>query len=944
MIRNFSLFALLFCLTTTINGQEIKLSKAPENNQLYARNQKDSANVIISGTVIDEAYQGKLTLKVFKDGEVYDTQHFNVDNKAFNFVSRIDAGLHQFNFEIFMEKEGTQLNCFSASNVVCGDAYIITGQSNSHPSSSDATFSSLYCRSFGVKTGYATYTDAHKKVRWGTATGSGPGLKGMGGWEQEIEHGVGVWGIELMKLIVEKHKVPVCFFNGGSGASSIEQNMLYPELPSLETSFGRLSYRVQQAGLKDHIKAIFWHQGESNSNQNYNSYEGNFKQLLSDWQRVYTNLKKVYLFQLHQGCGGDFQSEIREIQNQIADKYDIVEIMSTMGVPGHDGCHYYYEGYATFAKLIFPLLSRDLYNEKYTSIITPPRLLRSYYSQPFDGKSAQITLQFDQNLNWEEKLEIKDQIYYLKDQFFFRQQAKSDFVNCTVSSGQVEGNKIILNVKSDSLLNFITYLPSKTYVGSKEIYNGPWVRGENAIGALSFNNRRLTNRRVSYSEKPANLKLYPRNAENKAAVKIKGSIFTKGFDKVVCKLYKDHQLINTFSKGLSYNEEKADFDFAPIIEAGLNEYRVEIGFSKNGKYSIDRAFDNIVCGDAYLINGQSNSHPTRKEAVYKNEFCRSFGKNTNYSDYNPADTIWGLASGNHSQDFHVSAWGIRLMERLVEKHKIPVAIINGGSGGSSIEYNLPDEDDLLSMNSTYGRLLYRAQKAGVANHIKALIWHQGESNSREASYLQYADNFDTLYKGWKRDYSSIKKVYVFQIHPGCGGDKQSELRETQRGFAHKYNDVKTISMSGIKGHDGCHYTNDGYVEMGDWLYPFIAKDFYESKDNGIDSPDLVEAYYSNPGTEITLVFSDKVLWPSKKIGQYAMKDYFYLDGNNHVVEKGQAKGNKIVLSLNNKIDAQAISYLPGHFYENTKDCYQGPWIFGENGLGALSFNNFSIKK
>ena len=156
-------------------------------------------------------------------------------------------------------------------------------------------------------------------------------------------------------------------------------------------------------------------------------------------------------------------------------------------------------------------------------------------------------------------------------------------------------------------------------------------------------------------------------------------------------------------------------------------------------------------------------------------------------------------------------------------------------------------------------------------------------------------------------------------------------------------DVKTISTSGIKGHDGCHYTNAGYVEMGDWLAPIIAKDFYESNHTGIASPDIVEAYYSKKAKEITLVFSENIVWPSKKIGKYAMKDYFYLDGNNHVVEKGEAKGNKIVLTLNSKMQANTISYLPGHFYENTKDCYQGPWIFGENGLGALSFDDFTIK-
>ena len=47
--------------------------------------------------------------------------------------------------------------------------------------------------------------------------------------------------------------------------SRIEENMLYPERISLETSFGRLAYRVDQAGLKNSVRAVFYHQGESDS-------------------------------------------------------------------------------------------------------------------------------------------------------------------------------------------------------------------------------------------------------------------------------------------------------------------------------------------------------------------------------------------------------------------------------------------------------------------------------------------------------------------------------------------------------------------------------------------------------------------------------------------------------------------------------------------------------
>ena len=116
--------------------------------------------------------------------------------------------------------------------------------------------------------------------------------------------------MELAKLLIEKHNIPVCIINGGSGSSTIEENMLYPGKISLETSFGRLAYRADQAGLKNQIKSIFYHQGESDASLERSlAYADNFDVLNKDWKRVYKGLEKIYLFQIHPGCGSSFQSK-----------------------------------------------------------------------------------------------------------------------------------------------------------------------------------------------------------------------------------------------------------------------------------------------------------------------------------------------------------------------------------------------------------------------------------------------------------------------------------------------------------------------------------------------------------------------------------------------------------------------------------------------------------
>ena len=491
---NFKLILTILFIFLVSNSytQQLKLEQYPEDNQLYARDINDNASVVFSGSLSADSKVYKLLLKVYKDGILYDEIIPEIETNKFNFSLLIKAGLVQYKFELYHNADGVEKLSFVADNVVCGDAYIITGQSNSHWSSLQSTYSSPFCKSFGVKTGYEKYSDNDKKIRWGLATGNCKTCKGEG-WEKgydgggstKIQYAVGVWGMELAKLLVEKHQIPVCIINGGSGSSTIAENMLYPEKSSLETSFGRLAYRVDQAGLKNGIKAIFYHQGESDSDKRYLSYADKFDRLNKDWKRVYKGLEKIYLFQIHPGCGGGFQSELREIQNQISKRYDYIEIMSTTGIVGHDGCHFSYEGYKEFAKRILPLVSRDFFKESQTSVITPPQLINVYYTG-----EKEITLFFDQPIEIEESLELYGLKHFTKDQFFFSVENNSSLLAGDVKRIVSKDKQIIIKLKSDKKYSTITWLPNKNYLNTNSVFNGPWIKGlNNMIGALSFNRR-----------------------------------------------------------------------------------------------------------------------------------------------------------------------------------------------------------------------------------------------------------------------------------------------------------------------------------------------------------------------------------------------------------------------------------------------------------------------
>ena len=161
--------------------------------------------------------------------------------------------------------------------------------------------------------------------------------------------------------------------------------------------------------------------------------------------------------------------------------------MSTTGVVGHDGCHFSFEGYKEFAKRIFPLVSRDFFGEKKSTIITPPQLLNAYYSD-----KKEITLTFDQPIVMEEFYQLNEMKYLMKNQFFFSLDKNKPSIYGVVNTLKVNNNQIIINLKSDKKYSAITWLPNKEYLNTKDIYNGPWIKGVfNKIGALSFDNRKI---------------------------------------------------------------------------------------------------------------------------------------------------------------------------------------------------------------------------------------------------------------------------------------------------------------------------------------------------------------------------------------------------------------------------------------------------------------------
>jgi hypothetical protein len=453
------------------------------------------------------------------------------------------------------------------------------------------------------------------------------------------------------------------------------------------------------------------------------------------------------------------------------------------------------------------------------------------------------------------------------------------------------------------------------------------LRSAVAIGFTAFLYGQVD---VNFSALPKSYQLYPRNNQNEAMVTISGSVITEDRDSIFVNVYRNGTI---FTKS-TIHAELAEYSFTVLVDSVLVAQR-----------------DSVVCGDAFLISGQSNAlaYDFEGKATEKREYVRSFGT----SSLNPAavtaDTTWGLAQGKQEYaHMAVGVWGLLLAGKITDLYGIPVCILNGAKAGTPISHHFRDNSNHTNLNTVYGRLLHRAQKAGITEAVRAIFWYQGESDSDE-NYGDYHDSFGGVRWAWHGNFPNLETIYVFQIRPSatdCGFGFQSQLREIQRQLPERYADVKLMSTNGIEGHylDGCHYYYIGYKNLAEAIFPLVTRDFYGSSNvQNIRPPNIINAFQSgNNQLQVTLIFDQPVNWPEPYQG-IGMEKYIYLGSKKGLVKAGHsAPGNKIILDLYSPLNAKNITYLPEDNYHNTTDFYKGPWLKNPRNVGALAFYKYPL--
>lgn len=436
---------------------------------------------------------------------------------------------------------------------------------------------------------------------------------------------------------------------------------------------------------------------------------------------------------------------------------------------------------------------------------------------------------------------------------------------------------------------------------------------------------------------PAALALIPRDLEtNAGAFTISGAVASVGYSALRVVVSREGAPAATFEAPLCATAAPEPFSVTALVEAVLASHTIEVRLaSPDGETTIATVAD-VVAGDVLLVQGQSNAVATMTSGdanVNQGPFVRSFGARVEDVAATAADVSWHLAEGNAMEGpGAVGQWTLRMARLISDAHGVPLAVINGARGGRPIAYFQRNDADPADLATNYGRLLYRARAAGVADVARAILYYQGESDGADAE--GHRAGLAALIERWHADYPAIERVYVTQVRPGCGAPT-IELRDAQRRLADELDGVSVMSTTGLDGHDGCHFTyENGYEPLGARYAALLGRDLYgDDAVPDVDAPNVESvAWTGDGGTELTISLRDRA---ATLIFDPGAEVDFALEGAAVTVIAGRAEGPDLVLTLSG--DGRAATGLGYLGHERA-----GAWVRNATGVGLLQFHHVPI--
>ena len=477
---------LVFTPTSPTNAQRfysVMFNQLPQDYQLYPRNAQSESAIPISGYIEAPGFS-YMSVQVYRNDKLvnYLKAPISYNNKgagSFQTETKIKAELAAYSFKVYACQPNDSTLMVTRKNIVSGDVYILTGQSNSTGFFTEAD-TNQYCRTFGKITGTLnteTYNPAD--TLWALSN------------QQPYYNGVGTMGFEMQKQLAQTSGIPNCLINGGFHWSSAAMHAQRTDNnpADLNNGYGRMLYRIKKGGLTNAAKTFIFRQGETEAYHEGGDWPGNFKKLYNNLKLDLPNLAKLYVFQIdviyYQSITG---AQIRDYQRRLPEIYPDIRVLATVGTRDFDGLHYGREGNRQSGLELSRLIAKDFYALEDTVNINSPALKKAFYSS---NEKKQLILTFDegQQLVYPDKYRYANGTVLDMKDFFYLNNVPGNIV-----SGKADNNRITLELSGSQTAQTIDYLPPFIAEGGPFYpYLGPYVTNKSGMRALSFYNVSIGN-------------------------------------------------------------------------------------------------------------------------------------------------------------------------------------------------------------------------------------------------------------------------------------------------------------------------------------------------------------------------------------------------------------------------------------------------------------------
>ena len=462
---------------------------------------------------------------------------------------------------------------------------------------------------------------------------------------------------------------------------------------------------------------------------------------------------------------------------------------------------------------------------------------------------------------------------------------------------------------------------------------------------------------INYTSVPIDLQLVARDKiTNLGNVKIEGDVDdSSGYGSIKVEVYRNDVLLNAVENELIYIDSKAPFEFNVSIQAELANYSFKIYGYKTSEaiYVLNKTVSNIVAGDAYIIQGQSNAVAVIRSGsanTNKSDFIRVYASGTADPIDLLANDVWYIANGdvNSTINGNTGQWGLKLARLLVDNLKIPIAIFNGANGAKAISFFKAPLDYKTSQTSNYGRLYYRLNRTGLKNSVRAVLWSQGEKDAQVSttSIINYKNYFKSLENSWLIDYPNIEKFYIFQTKDCiCSTSAEGKMRvkEAQRQLSIENDEIDVMPTTSLLLYsDNCHFIfSKGYESFATRIYKLVLHDIYGKLFNEeINAPMIKSVEFTSPNNLVLETDAIELKFSSTDqttILNRLMQDFELTNAQNVTITGVSLLGNKIIFTLSG--DPGPIANISFVGYNSNI----GFTITNSSDIELISFRNFPIK-